>query len=97
MSAQLRIYAIKPGRLNEFTHFWRTEIVPLRESFGFTVDGAWSDPETDTFAWVVSHADFAVAQADYYASPDRKMLSHDPAEFIDHMDLRLLEPVIDEI
>jgi hypothetical protein len=93
MSAQLRIYAIKPGRLAEFTEFWRTEIVPLRERFGFAVDGAWSDPNTDTFAWVVSHPDFATADADYYSSPERGALTHDPGEYIDNADLRLLEPV----
>jgi hypothetical protein len=93
MASQLRIYTIKPGRLEEFTAFWRAEIVPLRQRFGFVVDGAWSDPNTSTFVWIASHPDFATANADYYASPDRGALSHDPGEFIEHSDLRLLEPI----
>ncbi|MGI8801291.1 MAG: NIPSNAP family containing protein [Solirubrobacteraceae bacterium] len=90
---QLRIYSIRPGLLVEFTEFWRSEIVPLRRRFGFEVEGAWSDSETSTFAWVVCHPDFAAGNAAYYASPDRAGLSRDPGEFIEHAELRLLEPV----
>jgi hypothetical protein len=96
MACQLRIYAIKEGLLDEFTAFWRAEIVPLRRSFGFAVDGAWSDAETSTFAWVVRHPDFAAAAADYYASPGRAGLSHDPGEYIERSDLRMVEPVASE-
>lgn len=93
MPSQLRIYTIKPGLLDEFTAFWRAEIVPLRQGFGFAVDGAWSDVETSTFAWIASHDDFDAAAAAYYASPDRAALTHDPAEYIDAMDLRMVEAV----
>jgi hypothetical protein len=93
MASQLRIYRIKPGLLEEFTEFWRAEIVPLREGFGFAVEGAWSDPETSTFAWVVGHPDFAAAEAEYYASPGRAGLSRDPGTFIEDSDLRLMERV----
>lgn len=93
MPSQLRIYSIKDGLLDEFVEFWRAEIVPLRRRFGFAVAGAWADAETRTFAWVVTHADFERAAADYYDSPDRKALSHDPGEFIESSELRLMEPV----
>jgi hypothetical protein len=93
MASQLRIYQIKPGLLGEFTDFWRTEIVPVRRRFGFEVEGAWSDAETSTFAWVVGHPDFAGADAAYYASPDRASLSRDPSDFIERSELRLMEPV----
>jgi hypothetical protein len=90
MACQLRIYTIKEGLLDEFTEFWRAEIAPLRRSFGFAVDGAWADVETSTFAWVVSSPDFAAAEADYYASPGRAGLSHDPSEYIDRAELRMM-------
>jgi hypothetical protein len=93
MSAQLRIYSIKEGLLDEFVDFWRAEIVPLRRRFGFEVAGAWSDAEARTFAWVVTHPDFEAAAAAYYDSPDRKALSRDPGEFIDSSELRLMETV----
>ncbi len=93
MASQLRIYRVKPGLLEEFTAFWREEIVPLRLRFGFVVEGAWADPEGSTFAWVVGHPDFAAAQEAYYASPDRAALSRDPGDYIEHAELRLMEPV----
>jgi hypothetical protein len=93
MACQLRIYTLKPGSLEEFTDFWRGEIVPLRRRFGFTVAGAWSDAETATFAWVVCHPDFAAAQEAYYASPDRVGLSRDPGEFIERSEFRMMDPV----
>ncbi|HEU0318847.1 MAG TPA: hypothetical protein VFR49_16050 [Solirubrobacteraceae bacterium] len=93
MASQLRVYRIKPGLLDEFTEFWRAEIVPLREAFGFAVEGAWADRETSTFAWVVGHPDFATGEAAYYASPQRAGLSRDPATFIEDSDLRLMERV----
>jgi hypothetical protein len=93
MRSQLRIYAIKDGLLDEFVDFWRAEIVPLRLRFGFRVAGAWADPETRTFAWVLEHPDFEQAAADYYESPLRKALSRDPAAFIDSSDLHMLDTV----
>jgi hypothetical protein len=93
MASQLRIYTIKPGLLAEFTDFWRAEIVPLRRRFGFTVEGAWADPESSTFAWVVGHPEFARAQDAYYASPGRAGLSRDPGEYIERSELRMMEPV----
>lgn len=93
MACQLRIYTIPPDRLGEFEAFWRAEIVPLRRRFGFEVAGAWSDPEGGRFAWVVCHPDFDRAQAEYYASPDRAALSRDPGEFIEHAELRMMDPV----
>lgn len=93
MPSQLRIYTIRPGLLDEFTAFWRAEIVPLRRRFGFAVDGAWSDAETRTFAWIATHADFDAAAAAYYASPGRAGLTHDPDEYIEHVDLRMVAPV----
>ncbi|HEX3872632.1 MAG TPA: hypothetical protein VHW26_00695 [Solirubrobacteraceae bacterium] len=89
----MRIYLIKDGLLDEFVDFWRAEIIPLRRRFGFEVAGAWADEESRTFAWVVTHADFERAAAEYYASPDRKALSRDPGEFIESSELRLMESV----
>jgi hypothetical protein len=93
MQSQLRIYALKEGLFDEFVELWRDEIVPLRRRFGFTVAGAWADPQTRTFAWVVTHPDFERAAADYYDSPDRLSLSRPPGEFIDSSELRMLDPV----
>jgi len=59
--------------------------VPLREQFGFQFHGAWSIEESNEFVWVISYdrsEGFAAADATYYASEERRHLSHDPSEHI---------------
>jgi len=81
---QLRDYQITPGGMNEFLAEWNAKIVPLRTQAGFEIVGAWSSHETNRFVWVVTHeGDFEAADRSYYASPERKGLSPDPARFIE--------------
>jgi hypothetical protein len=69
-------------------------VVPLRERFGFRVEGAWTIPETDGFVWVISHdGDFEAADQAYSTSPERKALDPDPARNIAEIDARLMRPV----
>lgn len=95
MSSQLRIYTIKDGHLDAFLALWRDHIVAARAAYGFTVDGAWTTADGD-FAWIVSHPDpdgFAAADKAYYDSPERAALPESPADHIEAMDLRMMEPV----
>jgi len=94
MTSQLRIYQIKPGKLDDWVAFWQEYVVPARAAHGFRVDGAWVTADGE-FAWVVTHdaKDFAVADAAYYAGPERAAAPHDPMEFIDHAQVRMVRPV----
>ena len=38
---QLRRYVVNLGELDAFVEEWRRDVVPLRERFGFRVEGAW--------------------------------------------------------
>ena len=97
METSLRLYRIRPGELDAFVAEWRATIVPLRRSFGFTVDAAWTSPETDTFVWLLRYVgseDWETADAAYYDSPERAAFDPDPARLIvDATELRL-EPVV---
>jgi len=93
-TSQLRVYRIADGALEEFVREWRERVVPLRESLGFRIDGAWTDSETNGFVWILSHdGDYAAADAAYFASDERKGLDPDPARNIESIETRMLRPV----
>ena len=86
-SVQLRRYEIKPGEMEPFLQAVRAAF-PVREQYGFGVAFALVDEETNEFTWAVTHdGDFAAAEAEYYASPERAALPGNPADHIDVMHL----------
>ncbi len=96
MVSQLRMYRAQPGELDAFVREWKAGVVPLRRRFGFTVEGAWTIPEKGEFIWIISYdgpEGFEARDAAYYASPERKALSPDPARHLAHIDVRLMSSV----
>ena len=90
---QLRIYTLEPDQLAAFVEAWRDGVVPLRERFGFRVDGAWVAAD-GRFAWIVAHdGDFAAADQAYYASDERARLNPDPASWVISADTVMIEPI----
>jgi hypothetical protein len=90
---QLREYTVRPGEMSEWIEEWRTHIVPLREKAGFQVLGAWTVDGTDQFVWIIGYdgpRSWDQANADYYASPERKALDPDPARHLAHQEARLM-------
>ena len=89
MEYQVRRYRAAEGKLDAFVDAWRRGVVPLREKFGFAIEGAWSIPETSEFVWVMSYdgsEGFAAADAAYYESAERSTLDPNPAVFLeDHI------------
>lgn len=96
--SQLRMYRIAQGRLGEFVQLWLAGVVPLRRKMGFTIDGAWIARGEDRFVWVVSYDGdeeaFAVKNAEYYASPERKALDPDPTELIEESQEVMISSVL---
>ena len=81
-SVQLRRYEIKPGEMEPFLTAIRAAF-PVREQYGFTVAFALVDEENNEFVWAVTHdGDFAAAEEEYYASPERAALPANPADHI---------------
>lgn len=84
-SVQLRRYEIKPGAMDAFLEAVRGAFM-VREQYGFTIAFALVDEERNEFVWATTHdGDFAAAEAEYYASPERAALPANPADFIDVM------------
>jgi hypothetical protein len=85
MKYQLRIYAVKPGEMDEWLAEWAGRIRPLRAKFGFNVIGAWTIEGESRFVWILGYAgSLAWEEADcrYYASPERASLEPDPARHL---------------
>lgn len=84
MATQLRVYTINRGKLDDFVRAWRAGVYPLRQKLGFRIDGAWVLKERNQFVWLMSYdgTDWEAQDKAYYASPDRKALNPDPAQFI---------------
>ena len=96
MTLQLREYTVKPGEMDEWIAEWRERIVPLRAKYGFRVIGAWTVDGTDKFVWVITYdgpKSWKEADADYYASPERKAVDPDPARHLAHVQTRLMSDV----
>ena len=90
-SVQLRRYEIKPGEMEHFLEAVRAAF-PVREQYGFGVAFALVDEERNEFTWAVTHdGDFAAAEAEYYASPERAALPANPADFIAVMHLGMVK------
>ncbi len=97
MVSQLRMYVAKEGHLDEFVREWRAGVVPLRQKFGFKVEGAWTIPAKNEFIWIISYNGpdgFEARDAAYYASPERKALAPDPARHLAQTDTRLMTSVL---
>ncbi|MBT8250941.1 MAG: NIPSNAP family protein [Acidimicrobiia bacterium] len=96
MTAQLRIYDIEEGKLEEFARLVSDHVIPPRLQYGFEIVGTWTIPANNQYCWIVSYDgplrwDEAVER--YYNSPERRNLAFDPDEFITKADLRQLEPI----
>lgn len=96
MTWQIREYTVKPGEMADWVEEWRAAIVPLREGLGFKVLGAWTVDGTDQFIWIIGYEGpkaWDEAEADYYASPERKALDPDPARHLAQTGARLMTSV----
>ena len=96
MTYQLREYTVKSGEMAEWIAEWRERVVPLRQKFGFRIVGAWTVDATDQFVWIITYSgpkSWKEADADYYASPERKAFDPDPARHLAHVQARLMTDV----
>ena len=93
MSAQLRIYDIKPGMMEEFASKVDEELIPIRLDYGFRRSGPWIVEENYQYVWIV-HYDgeepFEDVDKSYYADPRRGEMSFNPMDYIDRVDARML-------
>lgn len=96
-TVQIRIYSIRPERLEEWIEKFHARIVPLRRELGFEIQGSWVDREQSQHIWVIAYdgeAAFEDANAAYWASPKRAELDIDPDDFITTTETRTVDSVL---
>lgn len=95
--AQLRLYTIDKGRLDDFAKAWHAGVYPLRTSLGYRIPFAAKIPSTNQFIWLLAYdgpETWEAKEAAYYNSPARKTLSPDPAQWIARPEQLLVIPVV---
>ncbi|MDE0375362.1 MAG: NIPSNAP family protein [bacterium] len=96
MNAQLRIYDIKPGMMEEFAAKVDEELLPIRLDHGFRRSGPWIVEESYQYVWIVHHdgdEPFEEVDKRYYADPRRDEMSFNPMDYITRVDARMLTPI----
>jgi hypothetical protein len=95
MATQLRIYTINRDKLDAFVDAWVKGVYPLRQRFGFRIDGAWAIKERNEFIWMISYdGDWVAQEQAYYASAERAAIDPDPAQYIAQTNQWFIVPVL---
>lgn len=97
-TVQLRIYDIRPDRLDDWVEKFHQRIVPLRRELGFDIEGSWVDRKRSQHIWIISHdgdSSFEDANAAYWASPKRLEIDVNPADFLTGEETRVVESAPD--
>ncbi|MBA3688204.1 MAG: NIPSNAP family protein [Chloroflexi bacterium] len=98
MTAELRDYVIAEGHLEEFVAAWLKGVVPLRERFGFRIEGAWTVLSESRFVWILAHDapehEGEALNDAYYASPERAALDPDPAHWVEESRQAFVQPIL---
>lgn len=97
MAIQMRDFTIEPGRMAAFVDAWRQGVVPLRQSQGFRIAGAWTVTGEDRFIWILeadgTQAEFEAGDARYYQSEACAGVDPDPRQWIKAHSAVFLDPV----
>lgn len=95
--AQLRLYTIDKGKLDDFANAWRAGVYPLRMKMGYQIPFAAKVPQTNQFIWFLTYEGpdaWEKKEAAYYGSDERKKLSPDPAQWIARPEQLIVQPVV---
>ena len=83
MTAQLRVYTINRGELDQFAQEWKEKVLPLRLEHGFEIEAAWTIESSNQFVWLIQHdGDWQDEEEAYYSSSQRKAMDPNPARLI---------------
>lgn len=93
MATEVRIYTMKPGKLDEFQRIFTEHIMPTSAAFGIRIHAAWRHDEKNEWVWIRSYDDEAALER-YSKSPERAVYTPLTQACIDKMEVRVVEPVV---
>ena len=96
MAYEVRIYTMKPGKLDEFTEVFTNQIMPTSAAFGVRIHAAFRNDAANEFVWIRSYDDEATLER-YSASPERATYTPLTQACIDSTDVHIVDPVIGEL
>lgn len=96
MPTEVRIYTMKPGKLDDFIEVFKNHIMPTSAAFGVRVLAAWRHDEKNEFVWVRSYDDQATLER-YSSSPERAEFIPLSQACVDQMEVRVVEPVVGDL
>lgn len=70
-AAQLRIYTINKGHMDEWLDLFHTHLVDRVHEAGMNISSSWVNVEKSQFIWIrtyKSREDIALREAEYYAT-----------------------------
>ena len=98
MIAQVRIYTINKGMLDDWIRLFNEQLAPLHEKYGIEIVGAWANRPQNEFVWVRAFEDERDMESKtkaYYASPERDALGDLPGTFLAKLEVRDVDYVFD--
>jgi quinol monooxygenase YgiN len=96
MPTEVRIYTMKPGKLDDFVEVFTKQIMPTSAQFGVRVHAAWLNRPSNEFVWVRSYDDEAALER-YSNSPERAVYTPLTQACIDTMEVRVVESILGEL
>jgi hypothetical protein len=96
MIAEVRMYTINKGRLDEFVQLFNQKLAPIHAKYGLKILGAWVNRPQNEFIWVRVFEDEVDRDAKtkaYMASPERQAIGDLPQQLEAKIEVRTVEDV----
>jgi hypothetical protein len=96
MIAEVRIYTMNRGKLDEFVKLWNQKLAPIHARYGLKILGAWVNRPQNEFIWIRQFEDESDREAKtklYMESPERRALGDAPQQLEAKIEVRIVEDV----
>jgi quinol monooxygenase YgiN len=96
MPTEVRIYTMKPGKLDDFIEIFQSGIMPTSAEFGIRIHAAWKHEAKNEFVWVRSYEDQEALDR-YSSSPARALYTPKTQACVESMEVRTVESVVGDL
>jgi hypothetical protein len=93
MYAQLRIYTVNSGRMDDWVEWFNDKLRPIAELAGHTILGPWVNEAKTEFVWIRTYDSASDAEAKdgvFYGSREWKAVGPDAREFLAKIEVTIM-------